>query len=207
MIEGIYDYCHRWCERCPFTSQCALAQMESAFPSGEPFEDTLERVDQMMADAQELMLFRALEAGIDLSEPRPVPPEVLDDPLRDRAMLWSLDCYQWLQRHESRALSPAAREAIDVVRWYHTLVATKVARAVAQSIDDWDGYGHVDAAGSAKVAWLGLGQMITALSEAYEAFGADPHTLQILLDTHALSHAVDRAFPAHRDFKRAGWDS
>ena len=27
-ISGIYNYCDRWCERCPFTSRCLLYAME-----------------------------------------------------------------------------------------------------------------------------------------------------------------------------------
>lgn len=28
-IPGIHNYCDRWCERCPFTSRCAVAESES----------------------------------------------------------------------------------------------------------------------------------------------------------------------------------
>ena len=26
-IPGIYNYCDRWCERCPFTSQCLNCEL------------------------------------------------------------------------------------------------------------------------------------------------------------------------------------
>jgi len=36
-IPGIYNFCDRWCERCPFTSRCLT------FASGEKLEEELER--------------------------------------------------------------------------------------------------------------------------------------------------------------------
>src|SRR5947209_6260485 len=29
-ISGIYNYCDRWCERCPFTRRCMVYAMEEA---------------------------------------------------------------------------------------------------------------------------------------------------------------------------------
>jgi hypothetical protein len=34
-ISGIYNYCDRWCERCTFTSQCAIYEDETDIPPGE----------------------------------------------------------------------------------------------------------------------------------------------------------------------------
>jgi hypothetical protein len=34
-IVGIYNYCDRWCERCTFTSRCAVYVDESNLPSEE----------------------------------------------------------------------------------------------------------------------------------------------------------------------------
>jgi len=37
-ISGIYNYCDRWCERCPFTSRCLNFEM-----SEEKFDDPQSR--------------------------------------------------------------------------------------------------------------------------------------------------------------------
>ena len=29
LIDGIYNYCDRWCERCPFTSRCLVYATEA----------------------------------------------------------------------------------------------------------------------------------------------------------------------------------
>lgn len=39
-IPGIYNYCDRWCERCPFTMRCmlyAMDQTEQSFPNARNF--------------------------------------------------------------------------------------------------------------------------------------------------------------------------
>src|SRR6266481_3050097 len=30
-ISGVYNYCDRWCERCPFTSRCAVYEIDHQF--------------------------------------------------------------------------------------------------------------------------------------------------------------------------------
>ena len=36
LISGIYNYCDRWCERCPFTSRCLVYATEKADIELEP---------------------------------------------------------------------------------------------------------------------------------------------------------------------------
>jgi hypothetical protein len=38
-IEGIYNYCDRWCERCPFTSRCLVYAQEHADADGPEAND------------------------------------------------------------------------------------------------------------------------------------------------------------------------
>ena len=70
-ISGIYNYCDRWCERCPFTSRCmnyALSEEEFADPEtrdiqNEAFWKKLSETFQVTLD---LVKERAEERGIDL---------------------------------------------------------------------------------------------------------------------------------------------
>jgi hypothetical protein len=73
LISGIYNYCDRWCERCPFTSRClvfATEKADGAFDDSEiddlnnakfwqKLESTFQEVRQMIVDWAE-------EEGIDL---------------------------------------------------------------------------------------------------------------------------------------------
>src|SRR3990170_91122 len=77
-IPGIYNYCDRWCERCPFTARCltfALEQRqgggpETRDPSNAAFWDRLHETFQATL---ELLKDLAEREGIDLDS---VEPEV-----------------------------------------------------------------------------------------------------------------------------------
>ena len=71
-IPGIYNYCDRWCERCPFTSQCmnyALSEDELNSPeskdtTNQAFWDNLHSIFQVTL---EMVKESAEEMGIDLN--------------------------------------------------------------------------------------------------------------------------------------------
>ena len=68
-IDGIYNYCDRWCERCTFTSRCAVYEDESQIPSEEldmKNKAFWERLGKNFIKAQEMLQKAAAEHGIDL---------------------------------------------------------------------------------------------------------------------------------------------
>ena len=68
-IEGIYNYCDRWCERCTFTSRCAVYEDESEVPSEEMDirnKAFWERLGKNFAKAQQMLKKAAESSGIDL---------------------------------------------------------------------------------------------------------------------------------------------
>ena len=72
-ISGIYNYCDRWCERCPFTSRCLNFEMskeefedkEISNPDNKKFWKNLENI---FAITHEMLNEMAEEQGIDLSQ-------------------------------------------------------------------------------------------------------------------------------------------
>jgi hypothetical protein len=72
-IEGIYNYCDRWCERCPFTARCLNYSMSEEYftdpethdINNQAFWDTLTTVFE---DTHKLILACAEKHGIDLSD-------------------------------------------------------------------------------------------------------------------------------------------
>lgn len=80
-IPGIYNYCDRWCERCPMTSRCLLyAQEEAAgnIPAHDMDEETLaKKLHETFAQTKQMILEIAAEQGIDLSK-------IDDDPEVDK---------------------------------------------------------------------------------------------------------------------------
>ena len=71
-IEGIFNYCDRWCERCPFTSRCLNFGMgEMHFPDGEipDLENAAfwKGLEEIFRVTMEVMTRVAEERGLDLT--------------------------------------------------------------------------------------------------------------------------------------------
>ncbi len=72
-IQGIYNYCDRWCERCNFTSRCLNFQMDVELRDGKEINDLnneefWKEMENIFAITHEMIIDIAEEEGIDLSE-------------------------------------------------------------------------------------------------------------------------------------------
>ncbi|PKN30858.1 MAG: hypothetical protein CVU64_01320 [Deltaproteobacteria bacterium HGW-Deltaproteobacteria-21] len=72
-ISGIYNYCDRWCERCPQTSRClnyAMGEEEFTDPEARDMRNKAfwEKISENFRAAMELLEEMAAERGIDLNE-------------------------------------------------------------------------------------------------------------------------------------------
>ena len=70
IIRGIYNYCDRWCERCPFTSRCLnFATSEEDFSDPETQDIRNEKFWKKMSESfqvtMQLLKEAAEEQGID----------------------------------------------------------------------------------------------------------------------------------------------
>jgi hypothetical protein len=68
-ISGIFNYCDRWCERCTFTSRCAVYEDESEVSSEErdmKNKAFWDRLGQNFLKAKDLLQKVAEESGVDL---------------------------------------------------------------------------------------------------------------------------------------------
>lgn len=111
-ISGIYNYCDRWCERCPFTTRCLVYATEKAADvSDDPEVHDINnakfwrRLESIFQETHEMILEWAQEAGIDL--------ETLE------AEAAQADREQ--QRHDAKQheLSLSARRYAEMVeRWF-----------------------------------------------------------------------------------------
>jgi hypothetical protein len=73
LISGIYNYCDRWCERCPFTSRCLLYATEKA--DGTLDESELhdennakfwDKLEEIFKEVRQMIVDWAAEEGIDI---------------------------------------------------------------------------------------------------------------------------------------------
>ena len=89
LIEGIYNYCDRWCERCPMTSRCLVYTMEQASSVANPdkgagneaFWDAIATSFEL---ALRLVWKEAKKQGIDLDTPNILAEVECEDRRRRR---------------------------------------------------------------------------------------------------------------------------
>jgi len=72
-ISGIYNYCDRWCERCPFTSRClnyATDEEDQDNPASHDIDSKgfWNKLEESLTLAMELLQDMAKEQGIDLND-------------------------------------------------------------------------------------------------------------------------------------------
>ena len=75
-ISGIYNYCDRWCERCPFTQRClnfAMQEEDAGVASSDAHDlasgEFWDKLSGIFQQTIELIKEAAHEAGVDLAAP------------------------------------------------------------------------------------------------------------------------------------------
>lgn len=161
-IEGVYNYCDRWCARCPLSARCRLYAME-------------QRLGEAGTDVDAAAFWAALGVAMppdsdfvddefDFS-PAGDEPDVLSDDLLSEAIEREEQVYRhriveaataygigadaWLRDHGEEVVRSttggpiAAADAVAVIGWYGTMISPKLARALSAQVDldedrSWD---------------------------------------------------------------------
>ena len=109
-ISGIYNYCDRWCERCPQTSRClnyAMVEEEFADPETRDIQNEAfwKKLSEIFRNTFDLLKERAASEGIDLDAFDPGEFEEEDRSIEEAA--------------ENHEISRAARAYIDMAEnWF-----------------------------------------------------------------------------------------
>jgi hypothetical protein len=229
LIHGIYNYCHRRCDRCAFTGRCFLYREnhEEARRHGECGEE----VQANLRQALDLIRASSERDGIDLeqlfgdadSEGFAVEQERLNNAVaaveRDSLYIRAKSCAAAAHAviDPLRELSlfhewPAdVAEAIDTIGWHAGEIPAKIYRALTGHAElagatedpvqnDWNG--------SAKVARLAVRES-SAAWEVLFAVGETPLDAPIRQTRERLEQ-IDRElaarFPLAMEFVRPGFD-
>ena len=184
-VPHIHKFCDRWCEQCPLSHRCSMAQSTSS--EDETLSDLLE---PLQPDVEKIAddipaLFRA------------------EHPLADQSRAWFCSSNDWLATcFADSDQDPRAQ----TVAWHASVVLTKVGRAVCdvpQSVIRLES----DAYGSAKVATLSLAKILDVLTLWCARHQLDRPALRLLEGTCELVEAIEREFPDHLRFRRPGFDT
>ncbi|MEZ5317521.1 MAG: hypothetical protein R2752_08995 [Vicinamibacterales bacterium] len=235
LIPGIYNYCDRWCERCPFTARCLLfldlRDMRAPAPRAEPAA-TPEAADaedgqvarESLEQALGLVRRGAERLGVTLSM----------DSRDHRVLMARLDAHRARARADPlvelatrllmttlpivRTLGPVVRargdaravDALEVLGRMTHLLAGKTYRAVSSALRAAGEIPELaeDANGTAKVARLAAAEARDAwrvLMEAGRA-AADGVPAQMVRLLDELDRRLAARFPAAMAFVRPGFD-
>jgi len=231
-IVGIYNYCDRWCERCPQTSRCLnFTISEEEFSDHETHDIQNEafwrELSEIFGETLELLREAGKKWGIELetldsvrdSESMRANDEAAENHVVCRAAKsYSKMVEDWFKGREGFFFEtgPAANrgvgieEAFEVIQWYQYFIAAKVMRAIRGKMEEEKERGNEfisDSDGSAKIA-------LVAIDHSMSAWAVISHynhvhierVFEIISFLDRLRQAVEETFPNARSFIRPGFE-
>jgi hypothetical protein len=229
MIRGIYNYCHRWCDRCPFTERCMVFLENKRFETEHPDSTPFEHVHASFQQTLELLKAWCAREGIDFAQiereaksdeavtEQRLSDEAIDaEPLSKLAKAYLTGAWEIVRALDR---SPHVREdagvqnAIETINWYSAFVGAKIDRALhgsrrsAEHDFDEDSIQN-DWNGSAKAARLAIEESRKAWSVVFQAGQAPPDSpLRKLVDLlDQIDTGLAERFPEAMKFVRPGFD-
>jgi hypothetical protein len=232
-IPGIYNYCDRWCERCPQTHRClnfSIGELEFSDPQTKDIKNEAfwKKLSEIFKETLEMAREAAQEMGVDLegldTESEAEHLRMNDEAVKSHvisraAMSYAERVDDWFREREEDFLEMVAaanegvelEEAFEVIRWYQYFVAAKAMRAILGKVEDEkDGDDEFpnDADGSAKIALIAVDRSIGAwavVSHCYPRYAES--ILEIISFLDRLRQAIEETFPKARSFIRPGFDN
>jgi len=231
-ISGIYNYCDRWCERCPQASRClnfTLSEEDSADPGTRDIKNEAfwKKLSEVFSDTLELLKEAAKEHGIDLEHLDTEQYQEEDKRRKEMAesheicraaKTYSHLVDDWFTSAGSLfSASPTPdgevrglEEALEVIRWYQHFIYVKLMRAVRGGLEErgeeFDEFPK-DSEGSAKIALIAIDRSIGAWGTVYgHDLLHDEKILRFVAYLDRLREEVEESFPKARSFIRPGFD-
>lgn len=231
-IPGIYNYCDRWCERCPQTSRClnfSISEEEFSDPETHDIRNEAfwRKLSEIFSETLELLREAGKKWGIELetldsvrdSERMRASEEAAENHVVCRAAKGYGEMVEdWFRGREGFFFEtgPVANggvdieEALEVIRWYQYFIAAKVMRAIRGRMEEEEERGDEfasDSDGSAKIALIAIDRSMSAwavISHYNHVYAA--RVLEMLSFLDRLRQAVEDTFPNARSFIRPGFD-
>ncbi len=229
-IPGIYNYCDRWCERCPQTARClnySISQEESSDPESKDIRNEAfwKKISDLFQESMELLEEAGKERGTDLNSIDLAEEETnaaKDDAAKNHVVYRAAEGYakmveDWFKGKEELFFFPTVElgdgsvkieEAVEVIRWYEFFIAAKVMRAIRGSMEeDREELAAHDSDGSAKIALIAIDRSIAAwgVIPRHNRFYQES-VLKIISLLTLLRQAVEDTFPGAKSFIRPGLD-
>lgn len=186
LISGIYNYCDRWCERCPLTARCLVYVTEQEDPDNDTPGESNDSQNQAfwsklgdgLNDARQMITEWARKQGIDLAIHSGAKMDQAKSrsaethPLARAGKTYANGAADWFRTfdrlvefsdHEPTDLeienAQQVEDAREVISWYQYQIAVKIIRALSSLPEDDELAAESiprDCDGSAKVALIGI---------------------------------------------------
>ena len=224
LISGIYNYCDRWCERCPLTSRClvyATEQEDNDSPESQDMRNELfwRKLNTVFQETRELVVAWAREAGVDLNgatethETRCKRKRQLVDnhPLTKIGKKYANTASDWFREFDQAVELGDLEDAREVIQWYQYQIAVKTMRALSGRKEELDDPEIADfpkdSDGSAKVALIGIDRSMAAWRLMQLSLPDRGESIvPLILQLERLRRRLEKSFPQARDFIRPGFD-
>jgi len=224
LISGIYNYCDRWCERCPLTSRClvyATEQEDDDSPENRDLRNEAfwRKLSVIFQETREMIVDWAQNAGVDFNafaeedEARHKRKRQLVDnhPLTKAGKKYANAASDWLREFDQMFEVTDLEDAREVIQWYQYQIAVKTMRALSgrkEELEDREIANFPkDSDGSVKVALIGIDRSIAAwrmmqlsLPDRVESI------VPLILQLERLRLRLENGFPQAREFVRPGFD-
>jgi hypothetical protein len=234
MIDGIYNYCDRWCERCPFTSRCRVYQME-ADRETETIDGLNKQFWEELALNFEVCIdmikeaFPDIDTSYDHEALRFHVYQEID--AEAKALDYGFRLRDWIKENsvylEEKAVLfsnynaesvVSMLDSLEVLRWYGFFISVKIQGASLNLRDDlkeMTDFGNESRDlnvmssqnGSAKIALIAIEKSMQAWVHLHGCLHEkEDDILQFLSQLSQVKKRVMSQFPHAMDFKRPGFD-
>ena len=225
LISGIYNYCDRWCERCPLTSRCLVYATEKEEDGSSQTHDLTNeafwrKLGTVFQETRDMIAEWTREAAIDLdraeeeddpSQRKKKRRQVDNHPLACAGKKYANDASDWFRELDQIVdweSTERLEDAREVIQWYQYQIAVKTMRALSARIDEQETTDFPqDSDGSAKVALIGIDRSIGAWRLMQLSLPErESSIVPLILQLERLRQRTEKVFPEAREFVRPGFD-
>ncbi len=157
-IPGIYNYCDRWCERCPQTLRClnfSLSEEKFSDPETRDIRNEAfwKKLSEVFQETMELLREAGKKWEIDIetldSMSNTESMRASDEAAKKHVVSRAAKSYgkmveDWFKKREGLFFEIAAgatdeldfEEALEVIQWYQYFIAAKVMRAIRGKMEE-----------------------------------------------------------------------
>jgi hypothetical protein len=166
-IEGIYNYCDRWCERCAYTSRCSSFAIEKKLKEIENERGSVDSNDfwKIFDSVMKITTKEQVEADLDnFVEPNSfqVTDHLLfeselsaedmwkcgnDNKVLESSRFYADECRQWLDVYEDDVVNSSdifieknrdrLVDSLEVIKWYAFFISAKLYRALVREREEF----------------------------------------------------------------------